>query len=91
MFSASRQQTREDYEAVAEEVGLPPELAGTPTWASTVLAALGLTKSRGEATRLIKGGGVYLDERRLADPQEALVLQPGMLLRIGKRRVVRVV
>jgi tyrosyl-tRNA synthetase len=74
---------------VAEEVSIPEEFVGMPTWASTVLAALGLAKSRGEAARLIQGGGVYLDERRIADPHEEILLAPGRLLRVGKRRVLR--
>jgi len=32
---------------------------------------------------------VYVDERRISDPQEEIVLKPGMLLRVGKRRVAR--
>jgi len=91
VFSTQRQQTREDYEAVAEEVAIPADLRGKPVWISTAVAQLGLAKSRGEATRLIRGGGVYLDERRIADPQEEVALTPGMLLRVGKRRVVRLV
>jgi tyrosyl-tRNA synthetase len=89
VFSASREQTREDFEAVAEEVAIPESLRGKPVWASTALAELGLASSRGEARRLIEGGGVYLDERRLSDPQEEVELAPGMLLRVGKRRVAR--
>jgi tyrosyl-tRNA synthetase len=89
VFSTQRQQTREDYEAVAEELAIPADLHDKPVWISTALAQLGLAKSRGEATRLIKGGGVYLDERRLSDPQEEVELRPGMLLRVGKRRVAR--
>ena len=89
VFSGARQQTREDYEAVAEEMAIPDELRNGPVWISTVLAALGLAKSRGEATRLVKGGGVYVDERRIADPQEEVRLAAGMILRVGKRRVVR--
>ncbi|MFB3881784.1 MAG: S4 domain-containing protein [Armatimonadota bacterium] len=89
VFSAGRQQTRADYEAVAEEVAIPADLRGKPVWISTALAQLGLAKSKGEATRLIKGGGVYLDERRISDPQEEVALSPGMLLRVGKRRVAR--
>jgi tyrosyl-tRNA synthetase len=89
VFSTQRRQTREDYEAVAEEVAIPADLRGRPGWISTAIAQLGLAKSRGEATRLIKGGGVYLDERRLSDPQEEVELRPGMLLRVGKRRVAR--
>jgi tyrosyl-tRNA synthetase len=89
VFSTSRQQTRQDYEAVAEEISIPESLRGKPVWASTALAELGLASSRGEARRLIQGGGVYLDERRLSDPQEEVELAAGMLVRVGKRRVAR--
>jgi len=89
VFSTSRRQTREDYEAVAEEIAIPAELRGKPVWVATALAELGLTSSKGEARRLIQGGGVYLDERRLSDPQEEVELAPGMLVRVGKRRVAR--
>lgn len=91
LFSGARQQTREDYEAVAEEMAIPAELRNGPVWVSTLLATLGLAKSKGEATRLVRGGGVYIDERRVEDPQEAITLAEGMLLRVGKRRVVRLV
>ena len=89
VFSTQRQQTRADYEAVAAEVAIPADLRGKPVWISTALAQLGLAKSKGEATRLVKGGGVYLDERRISDPQEEVALTPGMLLRVGKRKVAR--
>jgi len=91
VFSTSRQQTREDYEAVAEEVAIPAELRGKRVWVSTALAELGLAASRGEARRLIQGGGVYLDERRVSDPQQEVALATGMLVRVGKRRVARLV
>jgi tyrosyl-tRNA synthetase len=91
VFSTSREQTREDYEAVAEEVAIPESLRGKAVWASTALAELGLASSRGEARRLIQGGGVYVDERRVSDPQEEIELTPGMLVRVGKRRVARLV
>ncbi len=91
VFSGSREQTREDFEAVAEEVLIPASLKGKPVWVASVLAELGLASSKGEARRLIQGGGVYLDERRLSDPREEVELAPGMLLRVGKRRVARLV
>jgi tyrosyl-tRNA synthetase len=87
--SGARQQSREDYEALAEDLPLPADLNGTSTWISTALAQLGLTKSKGEATRLVKGGGVYLNEVRLTDPQAEVTLAPGMLLRVGKRKIVK--
>jgi len=89
VFSSSREQTREDYEAVAEEVAIPASLQGKPVWISTALAELGLASSKGEARRLVQGGGVYVDERRIADPQEEVELRTGMLVRVGKRRVAR--
>lgn len=89
VFSGARQQTREDYEALAEEMPIPAEFRHGPVWISTALAALGLARSKGEATRLVKGGGVYVDEERITDPQQDVTLIPGMLLRVGKRRVVR--
>jgi tyrosyl-tRNA synthetase len=91
VFSVSREQTREDFEAVAEEIEIPEEFRGKAVWISTILARLSLAKSKSDAARLIRGGGVYADERRISDPQEEIVLKPGMLLRVGKRRVARVV
>ena len=89
VFSSSRQQTREDYEAVAEEVAIPEPLRGKPVWVATALAELGLTSSKGEARRLVKGGGVYVDEERIPDAHDEIELKPGMLVRVGKRKVVR--
>jgi tyrosyl-tRNA synthetase len=37
-----------------------------------LLSATGVTSSRGEATRLIRGGGIYVNERRVTDEKELL-------------------
>jgi tyrosyl-tRNA synthetase len=89
VFSVAREQTREDFEALAEQIVIPEALRDRPVWVSTALAELGLAKSRGEAARLVRGGGVYLNERRITHPQEEVTLQAGMLVRVGKRRVAR--
>ena len=89
LFSGTRQQTLEDYAAAAEEVQVPTGLLATPIWISLLLPQFGLAKSRGEATRLIQGGGVYIDERRVEDPHEQITPQAGMVIRVGKRRVVK--
>jgi len=89
VFSTRREQTREDYEAVAEEIAIPESLRGKRVWISTALAELELASSRGEARRLVQGGGVYIDERRVSDPKEEVELAAGMLVRVGKRRVAR--
>lgn len=71
-------------EALAEE----PHVAA-------VLADAGLTRSRGEARRLIKGGAVRIDTDRISDPHTALtpamVPDDGVVIRVGKKRAVRVV
>ncbi|MBM3819502.1 MAG: tyrosine--tRNA ligase [Acidimicrobiia bacterium] len=37
-----------------------------------LLAAAGVTASKGEATRLIRGGGIYVNDRRVTDERERL-------------------
>jgi tyrosyl-tRNA synthetase len=56
----------------------------------------GLAKSKGEARRLIAGGGVYVNDAREADPQRivgTIDLRPDatLLVRTGKKtfRLVR--
>jgi len=91
VFSGSREQTLEDYAALADEVAIPEDLRGRPVWASTAIHQLGLAKTKSEATRLVKAGAVHVNERQLSDPQEGIGLEAGMLLRVGKRRVARLV
>jgi len=53
-------------------------------------SALGLTKSRGEARRLIEQGSVQLNGEKIRDPQSSIGLQTGDVLRLDKTRAVRV-
>lgn len=91
VFSGSREQTLEDYAALADEVAIPADMRGRPVWASTAIHRLGLAKTKSDAARLVKAGAVHLDERQLSDPQEEVVFAAGMLVRVGKRRVARLV
>jgi len=53
-----------------------------------ILEAIGLSKSRGEARRLVAQGAVSLDGARVGDP--TLFLEPGSyLIQVGKRRFAR--
>ena len=62
-----------------------------------LLVAAGL-RSRGEARRLIEGGGVQINGERVSDPKHALGLadlpevdgQRAALVRYGKGKVVKV-
>ena len=55
---------------------------------ATLLADAGVVASRGEARRLIAGGGVTIDGTRVSDPAYVPELIAGEWLdvRIGKRR-----
>lgn len=59
-----------------------------------VLTDSGLTKSRGEARRLIKGGGVRVNTEKVSDPEATLGAQEvglgGVVVRVGKKRACRI-
>ncbi|HWP99727.1 MAG TPA: tyrosine--tRNA ligase [Vicinamibacterales bacterium] len=75
-------------DAPSTELAMPPEGLGLVD----LLVTTGLAPSRSEAVRLIRGGGVYLNNRRIGDerarvgPEEALGGQV-LLLRKGARQV----
>jgi tyrosyl-tRNA synthetase len=50
-----------------------------------------MVKSGGEARRLIKGGGLYLNDERISDESLELELSEGMLFKVGKRRFFKIV
>jgi tyrosyl-tRNA synthetase len=55
-----------------------------------LLTSAGVTKSKSEAQRLIRGGGVYLNDRRITDEKEPLTIEQAIegrlfVVRKGKR------
>ena len=73
------------------ELTLIPALsANVVTIVVQAFAALGLTKSRAESSRLIKQGSVQLDSTKLIQPTAKIALQPGQILRLDKTHAVRV-
>lgn len=59
---------------------------------SKLLVALDLAKSNNDARRLIQQGGVNLGPERdkVTDPNQAVAVTSGLVVRVGKLRVVRV-
>jgi tyrosyl-tRNA synthetase len=50
----------------------------------------GMASSKGEARRLVEGGGVSIDEKRVEDPKLSVTLsQKGVVLKVGKRHFNR--
>jgi tyrosyl-tRNA synthetase len=52
--------------------------------------AFGLTKSRAEASRLIKQGSVQLNGEKITEPKTTLSLRTGQILRLDKTHAVRI-
>jgi len=51
-----------------------------------LIVAAGFAASNSEAMRLIKQGGVSLDDQVIDDPKAQVEVKPGAVLRVGKRR-----
>ncbi|MCL6510098.1 MAG: tyrosine--tRNA ligase [Anaerolineae bacterium] len=81
------------FKEVFQKKGLPddmPEFAVNDNMSVVdVMVALKFATSKGDARRLIAGGGVYLDGRTVTDANEAPA--PPQVLQVGKRRFARLV
>jgi tyrosyl-tRNA synthetase len=95
----SAQRTIEDWnarfsEGRLEDANLPEFRMMTADTLSVVvhayLATFVVSKSRGEARRLIEQGSVQLDGVKLTDPKASLELKPGQVLRLDKTHAVRI-
>ncbi len=91
--AAARAASRE-FDAVFRDGRLPSDIAevevdSAPLDVRELLVTAGLAASRSEAARLVSQGGVRLDDRVVANWAERVSPAEGMLLRVGKRRVVR--
>ncbi|MGH7641618.1 MAG: tyrosine--tRNA ligase [Candidatus Dormibacteria bacterium] len=88
---------REEFFRVHRDHQLPSEIpeARVPIkdgWdVRELLVAAHLATSKGEAARLIQGGAVELDGAQVTDWREPVVVAAGAVLRVGARRVARLV
>jgi tyrosyl-tRNA synthetase len=77
-----------------EEADLPTLAAIADEAVAVVVAAysqaFGITKSRADASRLIKQGSVQLDGEKVADPKAKIALRSGQILRLDKTHAVRI-
>ncbi len=92
------QEARKEWERVFSERKLPtdmPEFSisdlGEKIWVVKLLTETKMVKSGGEARRLIKGGGLYLNNERIAEDSTEIDLAEGMIFKVGKRRFFRIV
>jgi tyrosyl-tRNA synthetase len=69
---------------------LPAQSGDVVTIAVRAFAACAITKSRAEASRLIKQGSIQLDGAKLRNPTEQITLSPHQILRLDKTHAVRI-
>jgi tyrosyl-tRNA synthetase len=89
------QEAREEFFRVHRDHDLPSQIPDVSLpvhrqWdIRELLVAAGLAQSKGEAARLVQGGAVELAGQRVGDWRKPLTVEPGVVLRAGPRRVVR--
>lgn len=88
---------KEEFDHIFKEKSLPDEIPEfkleweeDEMWVPKIMKLSGLTSSTGEAIRLIKQGGVSINDRKHADPDGKLV-RGSYLFKVGKRRFIRVI
>jgi tyrosyl-tRNA synthetase len=89
------QSAEEHFRAVFQERDLPPDMPthemDGPTNIVDLLAASGLTKSKGEARRLIQQGGVRLEGEKVQSIEDSVTVEDEAVLQVGKRKFLRLV
>jgi tyrosyl-tRNA synthetase len=98
------EKARAQYEATFERKAMADMDAVLPTlvvstldpskkagWLPHIMKETGLARSTSEAIRLIKQGGVKVDDSPVTDPQTTLSPGGEYLLKVGKRRFYKVV
>jgi tyrosyl-tRNA synthetase len=87
---------REEFEHIFKQKGLPDEIPVVELeweedemWLPKLMKLSGLTTGTGEAIRLIKQGGVSINDKKYADPDGKLV-RGSYLFKVGKRKFMRV-
>jgi tyrosyl-tRNA synthetase len=89
------QHAEQQFKQVFQKKGLPEDMpAFTVTSGMNVvdvIVALNFAASKGEARRLVAGGGVYLDGRTVTDANEVPQPNPEIVLQVGKRRFAKLV
>jgi len=86
---------REEFETVFRDKGIPDDIPvfavdkEKEIWLPRIMKDAGLANSTGEAMRLIRQGGVCVNNDRWTDPDKKLVAGPEYLLKVGKRRFLK--
>ncbi|SFJ70282.1 tyrosyl-tRNA synthetase [Halobacillus dabanensis] len=89
------EESKADFENVFQKNQIPedmPEVVwdGNQTVAIVDLVKeLGLLPSKSEARRMIKNGGIRVNQEKVPDPATILEVKDGLVLQVGKRKFIR--
>jgi tyrosyl-tRNA synthetase len=89
--AAAESEFRQIFQQGAEPDEIPGYVLSGATGLVEVMLNSGLAPSRTEARRLVRQGGVRLNDALLDDPNLDLGTAAGGVLRVGKRRFLRLV
>lgn len=95
---AEAEKVCQEFERVFSKKELPEEIPvkrlehdQVEMWVGHYLVQAGCAKSTSEVKRLIKQGGLYIDNERVADENLKVSVAGDKLVRLGKRRFFRIV
>lgn len=86
---------QEEFINVVSNKGIPEDIPEVKVEAGKnildLLTELGFASSRGEAKRLIQGGGVKLDGEKISDMSYSVTVQNSIILQAGKRKFAKLI
>lgn len=87
----------EEFDRIFINKGLPDELPefkineGKEINIIELIVLVNFAPSKGEARRLVTQGGVSVDGEKINDPLQIIKIHPGMILKVGKRKFVKLI
>lgn len=95
---AAAQAAEDEFNRIFVDKGLPDQIDEFKVSHQSIglvqlMTLASLTASNGEATRLVTGGGVSIDQEKVSDPKLKLDLKAGssFILRAGKKKFIKIV
>jgi tyrosyl-tRNA synthetase len=96
---AAAQAAEDEFNRIFVDKGVPDVMeefvlaAGENLTITQLLVKTGCAQSNGEATRLITGGGVSLDQQKVSDPKLNVQIKAGesVVLKAGKKKFFKLV
>ena len=92
------QAAEDEFNRIFVDKGMPDQIEEFNVQAQSVslvqlMTMAGMTASNGEATRLITGGGVQIDQQKISDPKLKLDLKTGesLIIKAGKKKFTKIV